>query len=101
MAPNAPAVPPNPTTEATAFCGNMSETVVKMLAENPWCAAAATPTNTTAIHLFGTMVENITGTTHKAQMNMAVLRAALTDQPRLSNAEDNQPPPMLPRSAST
>ena len=40
------------------------------------------------------------GTTHSAQMSIAVLRAALTLQPRLMKRPASQPPPMLPTSAS-
>ena len=40
------------------------------------------------------------GTTASAQTSMAVLRAALTLQPRLISADESQPPPMLPTSAT-
>ena len=41
MPPTAPAMPPKPTTEPTARRGNMSDENVKMFADQPWCAAAA------------------------------------------------------------
>jgi hypothetical protein len=37
----------------------------------------------------------IIGTTASANTSMAVLRAALTVQPRLISDDDSQPPPML------
>ena len=42
---------------------------------------------------------NTIGTTASAQTSIAVLRPAFTLQPRLSSADDSQPPPMLPTSA--
>ena len=39
------------------------------------------------------------GTTASAQTSIAVLRPALTLQPRLISVDDSQPPPMLPTSA--
>ncbi len=40
-------MPPIPTTEATVFCGNMSDTVVKILHDHAWCADAPTPISNT------------------------------------------------------
>ncbi len=46
--PIAPAMPPMPTAEPTARRGNMSEVMVKRLADQPWCAAVARPIRPTA-----------------------------------------------------
>src|SRR5690349_12925180 len=94
----APAMPPKPTTEPTARRGNMSETSVKMLADQPWCAEAASDTSSTADHRPVTRGAKTIGVTARAQINIAVLRALLTDQPRLISEDDSQPPPMLPMS---
>src|ERR1051325_6766733 len=99
MPPTAPAIPPIPTTDPIAFRGNMSDVVVKTLHGQPWCAPAASPTNSTAIHTFEAFAANTTGTTASAQINIAVLRARLTLAPRLIIDDDNQPPATLPASA--
>src|SRR4051812_49266066 len=101
MPPTAPPKPPNPTTDATADRGNESDVVVYRFADQPWCAAAARLINPTVSHIFPP--ENITidtGTTQTAHISMVVLRAAVTDQPRASNADDSQPPPIDPTSAA-
>ena len=77
MPPTAPAIPPMPTTEPTAYRGNMSEAMVKMFADQPWCAAAARVTKATASHIEVAREAKTMGTTQSAQINMAVLRAAL------------------------
>src|SRR5512138_2904557 len=94
--PAAPAMPPRPTIEPTALLGNMSEARVKMLADQPWCAAAARPMTRTAVQRSAVRDTVTIGTTHTAQRGMAALRARLTVQPRLISPEDSQPPPMLP-----
>ena len=53
----------------------------------------------TAAHRLRAPDANIIGTTASAQTSIAVLRAPLTDHPRLISADDSQPPPMLPMSA--
>src|SRR5829696_7693818 len=98
--PTAPAIPPRPTTEPTAFRGNMSDAVVKRLADHPWCAAAATLIRATATHILLAPDAKTIGTTASAQMSIAIFRPALTVQPRLINVDDSQPPPMLPISAT-
>ena len=100
MPPIAPAVPPMPTTEATALRGNISELSVKRFADQPWWAEAASAMIRTATHWLDTFAANITGTTHSAHTNIAVLRARLVVQPCLIQYDDIQPPPMLPTSAS-
>jgi hypothetical protein len=50
MPPTAPAKPPSPTTEPTAWRGNVSDASVKRFADHPWCAAAAMLTNATEPH---------------------------------------------------
>src|ERR1017187_750057 len=92
----APAVPPIPTTLATAERGNISDTVVYRLADQPWCAAVANPTSPTTIHKLLQYGAYSTGTTHKAHSSMAVLRAEFTVHPRLMRWPESHPPPMLP-----
>src|SRR6267143_1486348 len=92
----APAMPPMPTTEPTARRGNMSEAMVKIFADHPRCAAAASPTKPTATQRLFTFAAKIIGVTASAQTSIVVLRAALIDQPRLMRVEDSQPPPILP-----
>ena len=91
-----PNMPPKPTTDATACLGNMSETIVNRLAAQPAWAAVASPMSSVASQTLEARAANITGTTHNAQTSIATLRLALTDQPRRSRCDDNQPPPMLP-----
>src|ERR1700733_14357831 len=91
-----PAIPPMPTTAPSARFGNRSDAVVKRFADQPWCAAAASPTIATATHRLSAYETNAIGNTQHAQMNIAVLRAAFTLQPARSSAEESQPPPMLP-----
>ena len=43
-------MPPIPTTEPTALRGNISDEVVKRLADQPWCAPAATLISAMAVH---------------------------------------------------
>src|SRR5687768_16497449 len=97
--PTAPAMPPIPTTDPTAYRGNISDVVVKRLHDQPWCAAAAMPISTTATHRFDVCAAKTIGTTARAQINIANLRAALIVQPRLIRDDESQPPPMLPTSA--
>ncbi len=97
--PTAPAMPPMPTTEPTAWRGNESDTSVKTLADQPWCAAAASPMSSTATQRLSICGTSSTGVTESAQMSIAVFRALLTVHPRLMNADDSQPPPTLPTSA--
>ena len=74
----APAIPPKPTTEPTACRGNMSDTSVKRFADQPWCAAAATPMSVTATQRSLAPDAKTIGTTASAQTSIAVLRPALT-----------------------
>src|SRR5882672_8541053 len=94
--PSAPAAPPIPTTLPTAARGNISLTVVKMFALQPWCAASASPRIATTVHMLFTYGTAKTGTTQIAQISMVVLRAAFTLQPRLIRCDDIQPPATLP-----
>src|SRR5688500_3678683 len=97
--PIAPAMPPNPTTDPTAWRGNVSDASVQRFADHPWCAAAASPTSATATQSSVADDASEIGTTASAQTSMAVLRPALMLQPRLINVDESQPPPMLPTSA--
>src|SRR5262245_32950809 len=99
MPPTAPAMPPMPTTDPTARRGNISDVVVNRLHDQPWCAAAASPINKTAIQRFDVCAANTIGTTASAQIIIANLRPALMVQPRLISDDESQPPPMLPMSA--
>src|SRR5437762_13708976 len=100
MPPTAPGMPPKPTTDPTACFGNMSDVSVYTLHDHPWCAAAARPMRPTATQRCDAFAAKTIGVTASAQHNMAVLRAAFTDQPFLISDEDSQPPPTLPRSPS-
>ena len=82
-----------------AWRGNMSDVRVNRFADQPWCAAAARPTSSTATQRLVTVDANTIGVTASAQMSIAILRARLTVQPRPMNHDDSQPPPMLPTSA--
>src|SRR5512132_3843042 len=99
MPPTAPAMPPGTGAEPTALRGNTSPTSMNRFADQPWCADAARATSSTDVHRLDDLEAKMIGTTADAQMNMAVLRAALRLQPRLMRAEESQPPPMLPMSA--
>src|ERR1700676_3460236 len=101
MPPTAPAMPPIPTTDATAREGNMSEGKVKRFAENPWCPAAASPMSNVAGHSPETRYTTATGNKHKEQTNIAHFRAAFTEKCRRMSAEESHPPPILPRSEMT
>ena len=81
MPPTEPAMPPSPTTVATSFLGNMSETVVNRLADQAWWAEAARPMMRTADQS-PTLVTNRIGSTSSAKRNMPVLRARVIVQPR-------------------
>src|SRR5205809_3439565 len=100
MPPTAPAVPPMPTTDPTAWRGNMSDVSVNTLADHPWCAAAARLISATAPHMLRTPEAVTIGTTATAQTSMAVFRAAFTLQPRWISDDESQPPPTLPMSAT-
>src|SRR4051812_16344219 len=89
-----PAKPPRPTTEATANLGNMSDAVVKRLADHAWCAEHARPMSSTAGHVPAFVTKTI-GNTATAKTNIAVLRAFVTLQPFLINVPGRLPPQML------
>src|SRR5678815_2411477 len=97
----APLIPPRPTTEATALCGNASEGKLNMFADQPWWAAAAMLTSATVSHrLPSVRLTKMAEVTARAQISMAVFRARFTVQPRLIIAEDIQPPPIDPTMAA-
>ena len=52
--PTAPAMPPIPTTDATASLGNISEAIVKTLVAQAWCTAIARLNKATATHIWVT-----------------------------------------------
>src|SRR5216117_2528369 len=99
MPPTAPAMPPRPTTDPTACRGNMSDDSVNRFADQPWCAAVARLISATADHIPCARAAKTIGTTASAQPSIAVLRDALTLQPRRISVDDSQPPPTLPISA--
>ncbi len=78
----------------------MSDTVVHKFADHPLCPADARLTSTTASHKLLEKGAATTGTTHKAENNSAVLRAALTLHPRLIRYSGSQPPATLPTLAT-
>src|SRR5438552_18683451 len=90
-----PKVAPRPTTEATALLGNRSDTTVYMLADQPWWAEAASAIRPVASQRWGVSAAKTTGKVQTAQRSRAVLRVALTDQPRRKKRDGSQPPPML------
>ena len=94
MPPIEPAIPPMPTTEATARLGNMSETVVNRFADQAWWAAPAMPISTTALQS-PTLVTSRIGSTHSAQINIVVLRARVGVMPRRLRCPGSQPPATL------
>src|ERR1700761_6633471 len=98
--PRAPPNPPKPTMEAMARRGKQSDAMVKIFADQPWWAAAATLTKATVSQrcpaAYGTKIAAVTA---RAQTSMAVLRAALADHPRFRSDEESQPPPIEPISA--
>src|SRR6516162_1545558 len=96
IAPIAPAILVNPTTLATAARGNMSDTSVYRLADQPWCAPAAIATAVTANQRCVVEEANTTGVTASAQISNAALRLLLRVHPCLSKVDEIQPPPMLP-----
>src|SRR5437867_1281558 len=96
-----PANAPIPTTEPTAARGNMSLASVYTLADHAWCAAAATPTIRTAVHMLPASGAKAVGTIRSAMASIAVLRDRLTVQPRLIRAPESHHPPLEPTSATT
>src|SRR5205814_9792950 len=88
-----PANAPIPTTEPTAARGNISLASVYTLADHAWCAAAATPTIRTAVHMLPASGAKAVGTVRSAMAGVAVVRARLTVQPRLARAPEGRPPP--------
>src|SRR3989475_4105990 len=97
----APANAPIPTTDPTAARGNMSLASVYTLADQAWCAAAATLTIATAAHRLPARGAKAVGTISSAIVSIAVLRARLTVQPRLISVLESHPPPTEPTSATT
>src|SRR2546425_4446599 len=96
----APANAPIPTTDPTAARGNMSLASVYTLADQAWCAAAATLTIATAAHMLPARGANAVGTIRSAIASIAVLRARFTVQPRWIRRLESQPPPTEPTSAT-
>jgi hypothetical protein len=70
------AVPHSPIMEPTTYRGTVSETVVIRLATNPYCAAIASPTRSTATQTLVVIDAANTVMRHRAQASIAVLRAA-------------------------
>ena len=68
-------MPPIPTTAPTALRGNMSDDVVKRLADQPWCAPAATLISAMALHNDLTLAAVKMGRTSEAHTSMAASRA--------------------------
>src|SRR5258706_15706210 len=96
----APANPPIPEIDATAERGNMSLASVYMFADQPWCAAAATLTISTAVHMLPAWGASAVGMMMTAMRSIAVLRARFTVHPRLIRLLENQPPAIEPTSAT-
>src|SRR4051812_27823598 len=96
---NDASMPPKPTIDATARFGKMSPTTEYIVADQPWCAAPASPKNAAASQGLRTYGAAMTGKVHSAQMKVAVLRARFSGQPRLMKYALKLPPPMLPSAA--
>src|ERR1039457_2514090 len=98
MPPTEPAIPPMPVTDATTFLGNMSETVVKILADHAWCAAQAMPMVSTAYQVLMTPRREARRTVsgNRAMMNIVVLRALFASIPLFINFLGSQPPEIEP-----
>src|SRR6184192_3988799 len=92
----APANAPIPTTDPTAARGNMSLASVYTLADQAWCAAAATLTIATAPHMLPASGARAVGTIRSAIASIAVFLARFTVQLRLIRALDSHPPPTEP-----
>src|SRR3954469_23867240 len=90
--PTYPNVPPSPATDPTARLGNMSDTSVYRLDENPWWAARARPTMATTSHGLGMVDAMPAGMTSTAQISSDALRARFTSHPRWIMADDSHPP---------
>ena len=98
--PTAPAIPPKPTTEPTAWrgkhVGREREEIGRpalMRGGREADEARPPPTDPSCADA------NTIGMTASAQVSIAVLRARSRVQPRLISDDDSQPPPMLPTSA--
>src|SRR5580658_1981025 len=89
-------VPPKPTTDATAPLGKISATTEYIVADQPWCEAAASAKNAAASQTLPTRGAKITGSVQQANKSVDDLRARFNDQPRFNKNADNPPPPMLP-----
>src|SRR5690606_13992555 len=87
-----------PITEPIVFLGNMSETVVKRLADHAWCAEAPMPIKITGIQKEiwpnGWAASTTSGMT--AISNIAFILPSYGEYPLLIKYTGNQPPPMLP-----
>ena len=83
-----PAILPIPMTELMEFLGKLSDTVVNRLALHAWCAAAANPIKPTACQIFVAYRAVIIGTTQKAKISMAILRALNMGQPFFMNQDE-------------
>src|SRR5579863_255207 len=94
--PSAPPTCPKLTTVPTYSAGNISEAVVKILADQPWCALVAMHNNATAVHIECSPPANAIGTTRQAHVSIAARRAAFNDIPRRTYPFGSQPPNTLP-----
>src|SRR6476619_387227 len=74
----------------------MSETVVKMLADQPWCALVATHSSATAVHSECRPPANPMGTTRHAHVSMVASRADFSGNPNRIYPLGSHPPVTLP-----
>src|SRR3954462_6418848 len=86
--PIAPIMPPRPTTELTAFFGNMSGTIAKIFALHAWLAAAERLMSATTNHILVVYLVVMIGITQIAEISSAILRALCTFHPFLINHEE-------------
>src|SRR5579863_2862407 len=89
-----------PTTDATAFWGNASDTVVNRLAAQPWCPNVATLIKATATPMPGARTAAAPIGMHSAHSAMAAFRERPGAQPRRIKYPEIHPPRTLPTSAA-
>src|SRR5262249_56028038 len=91
-----PGRPPIPVTDAPASFGNVSEVIVYRFADQPWCAAVASPTSAIVTTGPGANAAIAATGIQKAQTAIAVRRARRVSPARPITVPRHQPPPPPP-----
>lgn len=86
--PIAPAMPPNPTTELTAFFGNISGTIAKILALQAWFAATERLIKVTTTHISVVYLVATIGITQIAETSKAAFLALFVVHPFAINHDE-------------